>query len=427
MSERINFWDFKESLSSVGIVGGSAAKAKLARPAPSSSSYSSSAVGGLSKLESSHCNLNLAPSASPPRRRSGKLPPLPPLVDPPGTANPVEAFAVLVPCKCRARTCDKCGSRLGWLVRQNMLGKSHLFRKPGMLSLTVDRKHFDSPEAAHRRITEGSFIPRLMRLLGIKTWFWVLEFQTNTGTGWPHWHLLIDLADAPGGRLDLDRAWRLWRDKWQLGGLNLSAKDTTKGVEYAIMYLTKYLTKQQHAYPIGVLVAGRGTRFVQGCKAIGSLTGQPSRPKVEAEPVDQPDLPFRLPRTPYLVRMARCGMTTNVLFTEVEPLTGVVHSRKWLGTVDATPEDIVDLSEQGLLSLRCGVVDVNEKEWLVVTDNSIGGVVAALKRANEELADREVGYEVDWKERVFEREAMIALHTVAFWDRPEPRNERRAA
>ena len=54
-----------------------------------------------------------------------------------------------------------------------------------MLSLTVDRKHFASPEEAHRAVTAGTYISTLIPLLGVKTWFWVLEFQTKTGQGWP--------------------------------------------------------------------------------------------------------------------------------------------------------------------------------------------------------------------------------------------------
>src|SRR6185369_1412740 len=123
-----------------------------------------------------------------------------------------------------------------------MLAKARLFRNPALLTLTVDRSHFASPEDAHRQITEGSFIARLMRLLGVVTWFWVLEFQTKTGDGWPHWHLLIDLDDV-GGRLDLAKAWRLWRDKWGLGGLDLSTRKSFADRQHAVLYVTKYLTK----------------------------------------------------------------------------------------------------------------------------------------------------------------------------------------
>src|SRR5688572_19809658 len=95
---------------------------------------------------------------------------------------------------------------------------------------------------------------------GVVTWFWVLEFQTESGDGWPHWHLLIDLSEC-GGFLDLKRCWRLWRDKWGLGGLDLSHRETSSP-EHAIMYATKYLTKTPEASPIWVLMCGRAIRYV---------------------------------------------------------------------------------------------------------------------------------------------------------------------
>src|SRR5206468_3106406 len=109
-----------------------------------------------------------------------------------GDAGLPFAGAVVLPKKCRCRTCAKgCGCMLGCRVRQNMLRKTHHFRKPAMLSLTVDRSHFASSQDAHSAICEGGYLRRLLRLLGVTTWFWVLEFQTRTGDGWPHWHILI--------------------------------------------------------------------------------------------------------------------------------------------------------------------------------------------------------------------------------------------
>src|SRR5690554_6506935 len=176
----------------------------------------------------------------------------------------------MCPTQCRCRTCDKCGPLIGWRTRQAMLSKAHLFRVPAMLSLTVDRKRFESPEAAHKAITEGGYVRRLMRLFGIRTWFWVLEFQTKTGEGWPYWHILLDLGDC-GGRLDLTRAWHLWRDKWGLGGLDLSAPKSFENAAHAVYYVTKYLTKMPEAFPPWVLLRKKVIRFVGGAKCIGSL------------------------------------------------------------------------------------------------------------------------------------------------------------
>jgi hypothetical protein len=328
-------------------------------------------------------------------------------------SNPPVSLVAVCPTMCRCRTCEKCGPRLGWRVRQNMLAKSGRFRTAAMLSLTVDRKHFASPEEAHRVITHGTYIATLMRLLGLKTWFWVLEFQTKTGDGWPHWHILIDLGDV-NGRLDLVRAWRLWRDKWKLGGLDLSTKQSFADPEHAVNYITKYLTKMPEAFPVWVLARTKAIRFVGGCKALGSLTGQPSRVRPELEPIDQMNLPFREPRSILLVRMAKCEMSVSVFGVSGDNLRGE-GEWKWMGTILATPNDLVDLAEQGLVSLRVAAVDWGEREMLVITDASVGGVIAALRRVKHELADRDVGYAPAWEDCILHREGDLLEHHAGYW------------
>lgn len=330
------------------------------------------------------------------------------------TSNPPVGFAAMVPCKCRCRTCEKCGGKLGWRVRQCMLEKAERFRSPAMLSLTVDRKHFASPEEAHTVITEGSYIARLMRLLGVATWFWVLEFQTKSGDGWPHWHLLIDLADA-GGQLDLPRAWRLWRDKWGLGGLDLSTRRSFADRRHAVNYITKYLTKMPEAFPLWVILRQKGIRFVGGCKSLGSLTGQPSRPSKPLEPDPQLKL-FREPRTPLVVRMARCEMTTSIFCVDGDCETGQ-GGWSWMAGVKAAHDDLETLAAQGLVSLRIASVEWGETELWAITNTSVGGVVAALRELPGELEDREVGYSQSWAVAMKSREAEIVQRYTEFWTR----------
>jgi hypothetical protein len=254
-----------------------------------------------------------------------------------------------------------------------------------------------------------------MRLLGVVTWFWVLEFQTKTGDGWPHWHVLVDLDDC-GGRLDLAKAWRLWRDKWGLGGLDLSTRRSFADREHAVLYVTKYLTKMPEAFPVWVIIREKASRVIGGCKALGSLTGQPPRLQVEPDPIDQMNLPFREPRTVLLFRMARCEMTANVFCVAGDCGTGE-GEWKWMGTIPATVDDVVDLAEQGLISLRIAAVEWGETELWAITDASIGGVVSALRKVRGELADREVGYSVAWSEHLKEREwSMLEVHA-GFWAR----------
>lgn len=309
---------------------------------------------------------------------------------------------------------------MGWRVRQCLLSKSERFRNPAMLSLTVDRKHFDSPEHAHQIITQGSYIARLMRLLDIRTWFWVLEFQTKTGDGWPHWHLLIDLADV-GGRIDLPHAWRLWRDKWKLGGLDLSVRRSFADREHAVFYVTKYLTKMPEAFPLWVIRCEKAIRFIGGGKALGSLTGQPSRDSEQVEADPQGKL-FKEPRTALLIRMARCEQTATVFCVDGDCSTGN-GAWSWMGTIQARPDDLLELAEQGMLSLCMGVVDWGQSELLVITNASVreregikaGGVVAALRKLPGELEDRDVGYADTWALEVQKRETQLIEQCQAFW------------
>jgi hypothetical protein len=325
------------------------------------------------------------------------------------------AGAVVVPCKCRCRTCQRCGKKLGWLVRQNLLSKSGRFRNPALLTLTVDRSHFEGPEQAHTMIREGRYIARLMRLLGIFTWFWVLEFQTKSGSGWPHWHIVVDLSDCPGNRIDLARVWHLWRDKWKLGGLDLKTKLGVSDSKHAIMYVTKYLTKMPDAFPLWILERKeKGVRFIGGCKALGSLTGAAPRDS-EAEKEEEKQLElFREPRTALIFRMARCGERSTVfaLDGDVETADG---SWSFLRQVDASPDDLVELSQSGCLSLRLAPICWGDGELLAITPTSAGGVGGALKRLKDELADREVGHADFWNDRTKRREETMLAEHAAFW------------
>jgi hypothetical protein len=387
------FFDLVADLSAK-LAGGAAADG--AQPAGASTARSADAAErGFHRLEPTDSNLKCQPAS-----------------DPWGFNWNSVGFAAVVPCKCRCRTCGTCGPLMGWRVRQCLLSKAERFQNPAMLSLTVDRRHFASPQEAHHRITKGSFIARLMRLLGIATWFWVLEFQTKTGDGWPHWHLLIDLADVHN-RLNLPRAWHLWRDKWKLGGLDLSVKRSFAEPAHAVHYVTKYLTKMPEAFPVWVIQSQNIIRFIGGCKSLGSLTGQPPRDAESCEPDPQMKL-FKEPRTALIVRMSRCGETASVFCVDGDSETGE-GGRSWMATIKARPMDLMEMGEQGLISLRFAAVDFGEKELLAISDTSIGGVVSALRRVQSELEDREVGYAEAWADEMRERETRLFKRHEEFW------------
>ena len=97
-------------------------------------------------------------------------------------------------------------------------------------------------------------------------------YQQKTGSGWPRWHILVDRSDAPHKRINLDRAWELWRDKWGLGGLQLQAGREFDDPRHAIFYVTKYLIKPpEKGYPVWVLETKKTIRFFQGSGKLGSI------------------------------------------------------------------------------------------------------------------------------------------------------------
>ena len=244
---------------------------------------------------------------------------------------------------------------MGTRLRMRMLARSDLFARPALLSLTVDRDGhtvaagaanaggFASPQDAHAYVVGNALVARLMRLLGVKVWLWVLEFQTKTGDGWPHWHVLLDLSTCPGGDVDLRRAWSIWRDRWGVGGLDLSRPGKFTDAAHAINYGTKYLIKQpEGGYPVWVLESRKAIRFVGGCKLLGPLvTGDDGPDKSRCKGCGKlADCCVRCgccrksccacppePVPPLLDRMARCGLATNVWAETADEDTGEVFTR----------------------------------------------------------------------------------------------------
>lgn len=186
---------------------------------------------------------------------------------------------ILRPTRCKLRVCPDCGPKFGSYIRGRLHGKvasgKLAFSQPRLFTLTVDRRHFASPEAAYRHIADGSYMARLLRLLGVLQWVAVLEFQSETGDGWPHWHILFDLA-AVGFKLNLAKAWHLWRDTWGLGGLDLSErKSDFQSMGHAINYQTKYLTKSPvGGWPQWVMESKRRIRFISASKSVGPIVSK---------------------------------------------------------------------------------------------------------------------------------------------------------
>lgn len=220
------------------------------------------------------------------------------------------------------------------------------------MTLTPGRTAFESPADAHAAVTNDGLIRRLMRFLGVELWLWVLEFQQKTGTGWPHWHLLIDLATLPNRRLDLARAWELWRDKWHVGGLDLQVKQTFIESIPAIFYITEYLVKYpEMGFPFWVRNSA-GMRFFQGCQKLGPILTDRRAETVVVEESGNPDAgerKMRSRRRCLAEREAECGMK-SVALIETKDVDATV-SYRFLGSVLVRPGRLIALSKLGKTEL----------------------------------------------------------------------------
>lgn len=134
-----------------------------------------------------------------------------------GTALPAGKALVIQGNRCRSWMCPRCGPGYWAKVGDRVTPYYRLFRKARLLTLTIDRKRFESGEDAYLFIQSRGLIRRFLRLLGFKKAFGIFAFHPQA-PDWPHWHLVVDLADAEGW-VDLKRAWRLWRDTLGLRGL----------------------------------------------------------------------------------------------------------------------------------------------------------------------------------------------------------------
>ncbi|MBI1369352.1 MAG: hypothetical protein GC162_11955 [Planctomycetes bacterium] len=131
-----------------------------------------------------------------------------------------------------------------------------------LITLTVDRKRWASPRTVWEQVALNALVPRLMRRLGIKRWVWVLEFQTKTGEGWPHWHVLADV-----GYVEYAEIRRLWWGLWGIGNIDVQKVNAASGA----WYLSSYLTKASAAPP-WVLAMTRPVRRIAASRLVGRIT-----------------------------------------------------------------------------------------------------------------------------------------------------------
>lgn len=268
---------------------------------------------------------------------------------------------LILPCRCRSWCCASCGP--GYWCRIGARINPHLgmFKRPKLLTLTLDRKQFDSARDAYE-FTRPK-IRTFLRLLGFKKAFVVLAFHPSARE-WPHWHILVDLADC-GSWVDLKRMWRLWRDQWGCGGFDLDTGQTHGNAHQAARYILSYCQHQAgviadwaldmprapRAYEcygelraairqsVATEVFGNTAPDIASHDDDASLEEHGEAPPSEAYAALPPSRTVR-------ERLAECGKGAVVVLRR---MSGGVATHRFLGTLPVTPGRLALAQELGEL------------------------------------------------------------------------------
>lgn len=298
------------------------------------------------------------------------------------TEGVVESLLV-TGCRCRSWACPECGVAYWGRFRARTIGAGmgRIFKRAALFSLTLDRKHFikkageagipeaKAPEFAYEYVESGGYIRLLLRLLGVKKGIKVMAFHP-LNKEWVHWHVVIDLGDLPGKRLDLERAWALWRDRWKLGGLDLQANKRygsgACGAESAVGYAIGYCQHQSGV--VGSWVYGR-ERLPRSYELLGECREWDRKAREEkrladlgddgeeslecvAPPVEpaviEPAGRVAVKRTTVGERMKRCGQGFQLIRELVYPDGSKFY--KWVGgSDDVSLVELVCMAKAGRL------------------------------------------------------------------------------
>lgn len=248
--------------------------------------------------------------------------------------TPKRSF-LIVDCKCRSWVCGRCGPGFWAAVGARVMPHLGMFKRPRLLTLTVDPKKFESAQAAYESIRGR--IRTLIRLAEFKKGLAVLAFHPNRPS-WPHWHILVDLDDC-GSWVDRDRMWHLWRDKWGCGGLDLDLKPDKFTATQAARYAISYCQHQAGVVAPWVLEAHRTPRayelFGELRKAVHAEANARKSSEREAEPKEGEAKRRKRSAKTVAERQAACSKGSSVLLVQEFP--GGRRELRYMGRLIVSP------------------------------------------------------------------------------------------
>lgn len=176
-------------------------------------------------------------------------------------------------CRCKCWYCPGCCEVMGRRLVGRLIPVLETFQGLMMLTLTIDPKLFDGPEAAYRYVRDKRAVAELVRALhrrGVlhsKRYFYVIEWQRQTEM--PHFHVLVDATFIPfellcdlWGRNRPEGAPPVVGNVPEFGHVRIS-KPRFHSPQHAARYACKYLKKYPpQGYPEWVRkYAGQIRRF----------------------------------------------------------------------------------------------------------------------------------------------------------------------
>lgn len=240
--------------------------------------------------------------------------------------------------RCRDWFCPHCAGIQGPRLRARLIDRVEAWTDSYMLTFTIDRTFFGSPEEAFKHVGKQRAIARVMKelrpYLNRPDWFCVVEWQKDGG--WPHFHVLCDAKFVPiaaarkaWGRFVPHQLRHLIRPKiGSLGIVRFSKPGKFQNAKHAALYASKYLTKYpEEGFPAWVLEA---TYRIRRYSTSRGFWGKLSH-RTEPDPDDEPRT---CRKRSHAQRVKECCQTSSVydVTEDIDRETGEVkRNRRFLG------------------------------------------------------------------------------------------------
>ena len=252
-----------------------------------------------------------------------------------------DGWLEVVPALCGSQFDAIGGCKRRCMYRERLEALAASMYRGVLVTLTLDREAF-ADAAEGYKVTRPRVADCMREALGDHAvWAEVVEFQTATGEGWPHYHLVGELRQGVSLSFVRGAIRRCWAERWKFG----RCLDVTliRDRVATARYLGKYLTKAPAAVPHWILHRERSPRMFAsswaGSERLLSL-GVRRSPTVKHSQRTQTESRMRARRaarvkSTLLERLAASGTRCKVRRASVDPIGEVRFS--WLPRVVQAP------------------------------------------------------------------------------------------